>query len=49
MLSLAQGREICSRNHSLPFNQDASHVGKLKVFKNTVDRACDDNVPPGQR
>jgi hypothetical protein len=26
---------------------DASHPGKLEVFKNTVNNACHDNAPPG--
>lgn len=28
-------------------DHDASHPGKLTVFKNTVNRACHDNSPPG--
>ena len=28
-------------------DRDPSHPGKLTVFKNTVNRACHDNTPPG--
>lgn len=28
-------------------DRDPSHSGKLDVFKNTVNRACHDNTPPG--
>lgn len=28
-------------------HHDASHPGKLEVFKRTVNNACHDNVPPG--
>jgi len=28
-------------------DHDASHPGKLAVFKNTVNNACHDNAPPG--
>jgi len=28
-------------------DHDASHPGKLEVFRNTVNRACHDNAPPG--
>jgi hypothetical protein len=28
-------------------DKDASHPGKLVVFKNTVNKACHDNAPPG--
>ena len=27
--------------------KDASHPGKLEVFKKAVNRACHDNTPPG--
>ncbi len=28
-------------------NKDPSHQGKFEVFKNTVNKACHDNAPPG--
>jgi DNA-binding transcriptional MerR regulator len=37
---------LCPRVDPL-LDHDASHPGKLTVFKNTVNRACHDNAPPG--
>jgi hypothetical protein len=27
--------------------RDPAHPGQLEVFRNTVNRACHDNAPPG--
>jgi hypothetical protein len=37
---------LCPRVDPL-LGHDPSHPGKLEVFKNTVNDACHDNVPPG--
>jgi hypothetical protein len=37
---------LCPRVEPLLVD-DPSHAGKLTVFKNTVNRACHDNAPPG--
>lgn len=37
---------LCPRVEPL-LTQDPAHPGKLTVFKNTVNRACHDNAPPG--
>ena len=37
---------LCPRVSPL-LDKDASHPGKLRVFKDTVNRACHDNTPPG--
>jgi len=37
---------LCPRVDPL-LDHDASHPGKLTVFKNTVNNACHDNAPPG--
>jgi hypothetical protein len=37
---------LCPRVDPL-LDHDASHSGKLTVFRNTVNHACHDNAPPG--
>jgi len=37
---------LCPRVDPL-LDRDPSHSGKLEAFKNTVNRACHDNTPPG--
>jgi hypothetical protein len=37
---------LCPRVEPL-LDRDPAHPGQLEVFKNTVNRACHDNAPPG--
>ena len=37
---------LCPRVDPI-MDRDPSHPGKLTIFKNTVNRACHDNTPPG--
>ena len=37
---------LCPRVEHL-LGRDPAHQGQLEVFRNTVNRACHDNAPPG--